>query len=367
MGFWLQLGASGFRIDAAPFVLEQVEPGVDPGPQDFSILDDWRQDVQWRRSDAVLLCEANVERDALASYCGSRPDGPNDRAHMLFDFLGNAHLWLALARGNAEPLIDSLNNSARLPAMAQYVTFLRNHDELDLSRLTSEQRADVFRAFAPREDMQIFQRGIRRRLASMLGNDRRRIELAYSLMFSMPGTPMFRYGDEIGMAEDLALPGRDSLRTPMQWAATPSAGFSTAPAEKLLRPAATKGRYGARKVNVFDQQRDPGSLLRWFSELVRTLRECPEIGVGTCEVVDAPMPSSILAHRFDAPEGSILLLHNLADREFSIDIGGVERLDARPSEVFADGPYAAVTQRLRNVELRRHGYRWLRLRRSLAE
>jgi maltose alpha-D-glucosyltransferase / alpha-amylase len=367
MGFWLQLGVSGFRIDAAPFVLEQVQPGVDPGPQDFSILDDWRQDVQWRSSDAVLLCEANVARDALASYCGDRPDGPNDRAHMLFDFLGNANLWLALARSDAEPLIGSLKNSARLPAMAQYVTFLRNHDELDLSQLTSDQRNDVFRAFAPRHDMQIFERGIRRRLASMLGGDRRRIELAYSLMFSMPGTPMFRYGEEIGMAEDLALPGRNSLRTPMQWDAGPSAGFSTAPPEKLLRPVTTKGRYGARKVNVFDQQRDHRSLLRWFSELIRTLQECPEIGVGTCELVDAPLPSSVLAHRFDAPEGSILLLHNLADREVTIDIGKLNGMDGRPREVFADGPYPAVAPRLTNVELRGHGYRWLRLRRSLAE
>src|SRR6185437_4445252 len=137
----------------------------------------------------------------------------NDRAHMLFDFLGNASLWLALARGEAEPLITALDNAAPLPAMAQYATFLRNHDELDLSKLTTEQRNDVFRAFAPREDMQIFSRGIRRRLAPMIG-----------------------YGEEIGMGEDLALPGRNAMRTPMQWDGSASAGFSLAPADELIRP-----------------------------------------------------------------------------------------------------------------------------------
>ena len=362
MGFWLQLGVSGFRVDAAPFVLEEVEPGVDPGPLDFSILDDWRQDVQWRSCDAVLLCEANVARDQLAKYCGSRPDGANDRAHMLFDFLGNASLWLALARGEAEPLITALDSAAPLPAMAQYATFLRNHDELDLSKLTTEQRNDVFRAFAPREDMQIFSRGIRRRLAPMLGGDRRRIELAYSLMFSWPGTPMIRYGEEIGMGEDLALPGRNAMRTPMQWDGSASAGFSSAPTGELIRPVVTKGRFSARRVNVLDQQRDRDSLLRWFGELIATLRECPEIGSGTCQVIDAELPPSVLVHRFDAPEGSMLLLHNLADRQVTVDLRSVQGLDTRPIEVLSDAPYPPPPRRPRDLPLNGYGYRWLRLR-----
>ncbi|MBA2699905.1 MAG: trehalose synthase, partial [Nocardioidaceae bacterium] len=217
MGFWLQLGASGFRIDAAPFVLEQVEAGIDPGPLDFSILDDWRQDVQWQSGDAVLLCEANVGPEDLPTYCAGRTDGPNDRAHMLFAFLLNTKLWLALARRDSEPLVEALQALPRLPAMAQWASFLRNHDELDLSKLTDEQRNDVFRAFAPKQDMRIYGRGIRRRLTPMFGGDRRHIELAYSLQFSMPGTPVVRYGEEIGMAENLALSGRNAIRTPMQW------------------------------------------------------------------------------------------------------------------------------------------------------
>jgi maltose alpha-D-glucosyltransferase/alpha-amylase len=364
MGFWLQLGASGFRVDAAPFVLEQIQAGLDPGPLDFSILDDWRQDVQWRNGDAVLLCEANVDADQLSKYCGARPDGPNDRAHMLFSFLLNSKLWLALARADAEPLVEALRTQPRLPAMAQWATFLRNHDELDLSRLTDEQRSDVFRAFAPRQNMRIYDRGIRRRLAPMLRNDRRHIELAYALQFSMPGTPVLRYGEEIGMGESLALSGRDPIRTPMQWDDGPAGGFSAASDQGLVPIAATRGKYGSRKINVRGQQRDRDSLLCWFQDLILTLRECPEIGTGDCVVLDLPLPRAVLAHRFDAPEGSILLLHNLADQPVTVDVGRLDDTMNRPFEIMADGLYEPPTARLTGLELRGWGYRWIRLRRS---
>ena len=289
MGFWLQLGVDGFRIDAAPFVLETIEPDDEIGPPDFRILDQWREDVQWRSSDAVLLCEANVDATDLHSYTGATVDGPNDRAHMMFSFLLNARIWLALARGQAEPLIDSLRDLPRLQPMAQWATFLRNHDELDLSRLTEDQRADVFREFAPDQGMRLYNRGIRRRLASMLRGDRRRIEMAYSLQFTMPGSPVLRYGEEIGMGENLALDGRNAIRTPMQWDDGPNGGFSRTSADLLVAPVQV-GKFGYRKVNVRAQQRDPQSLLRWFEQLIGALRQCPEIGVGTCSVLDIPAP-----------------------------------------------------------------------------
>ena len=362
MAFWLQAGASGFRIDAAPFVLEQVSAGVDPGPLDFRILDEWREDVSWHTGDAVLLCEANVSRDDVAKYCAAAPDGPNDRAHMMFAFLLNADLWLSLARQDAEPLVEALQQLPRLPAMAQWATFLRNHDELDLSRLTDEQRRDVMAAFAPRPDMQIYGRGIRRRLAPMLGGDRRHIELAYALQFSMPGTPVLRYGEELGMGENLALHGRDAIRTPMQWQPGRGAGFSTAPVEQLVKPTATRGRFAASRVNAGDQSRDPESLLRWFEQLIRVLRECPEIGNGTPSVVDVSMPRSVLVHRFDAPEGSIVLLHNLADTPAAVDLSALGRTpDAH--EVLSDGPYDPLGRRLGELRLNPWGYRWIRLRR----
>jgi len=363
MAFWLQLGASGFRIDAAPFVLEQVQPGVDPGPLDFTILDNWRQDVQWHTGDAVLLCEANVDASDIPKYCTATPEGPNDRAHMMFSFGLNAQLWLALARQDAEPIIEALGAMPRLPADAQWATFLRNHDELDLSRLTDEQRSDVMKAFAPRPEMQIFGRGIRRRLAPMLRGDRRRIELAYSLQFSMPGTPVLRYGEEIGMGENLALPGRDSIRTPMQWDGTRSAGFSSAAPERLVQPLPTRGAFGPKRVNVRDQSRNVDSLLRWFEQLIRVLRECPEIGLGTPTVVGVPAPRSVLVHRFDAGEGSILLVHNLADRAVTLDLRAVPS-GPETYEVFGDAAYEPLGRRLTALPVNGWGYRWIRLRRG---
>jgi len=363
MGFWLQLGVSGFRIDAAPFVIEQVTPEVDPGPQDFSILDSWRQETQWQVGDSVLLCEANVAPSEVAVFVGSRADGPSDRAQLMFDFLLNPRSWLALARSDAEPLIEALTSAVRLPAGGQWATFLRNHDELDLSRLTDEQRNDVFRAFAPAEDMRLYGRGIRRRLASMLGGERRRIELAYALQFSLPGTPVVRYGEEIGMGEDLSLDGREAIRTPMQWDDGPNGGFSTASPEELARPVMMAGDFGAQRVNVRAQQRDPNSMLRWFENLVHTLRTAPEIGSGTCTIVDVALPRSVLAHRFDAPSGSILLLHNLADTPVSIDIELEER-DEAPYDLLVDGAYDAPSPTLTGVALNGWGYRWIRLSRS---
>ncbi len=366
MGFWLQLGVAGFRIDAAPFVLETVTPGVDPGPKDFGIMNDWRQDVQWRSGDAVLLCEANVEPTDLPKYTGVTLDGPNDRAHMMFSFLLNPRLWLALARGESETLVESLQTLPVLQPMAQWATFLRNHDELDLSRLTDEQRTQVFAEFAPSPDMRLYNRGVRRRLAPMLRGDRRHIELAYALQFSMPGTPVLRYGDEIGMGDNQSLPGRTAIRTPMQWDGGPTGGFSTAAAPDLEIPTISRGPFGTRTVNVRSQQRDPGSLLRWFEQLIRTVKETPEIGVGTYTVIDVPLPISVLVHRFDAPEGSVLLLHNLADEPVTVDIGKLDDVPDKPWEVFSDGPYDPPTVRLRALELRGWGYRWIRLRRGAA-
>jgi maltose alpha-D-glucosyltransferase/alpha-amylase len=364
MSFWLQLGASGFRVDAAPFVLEQVTPDVDPGPLDFSILDSWRQELQWQSGDAVLLCEANVDPNVVGRYAGSRPEGPADRSHLLFDFVLNPRLWLALARQNSELLVEALRNPVVLPTGGQWATFLRNHDELDLSRLTDEQRGDVFRAFARKPDMQLYGRGVRRRLAPMLRGDRRRMELAYALQFSMPGTPVIRYGEEIGMGENLVLPGREAIRTPMQWDDGRNAGFSSANQADLVRPVSSAGPFGARQVNVRAQQRDPVSFLRWFENLIRTLREAPEVGTGRCSVIDVPLPASVLAHRLDAPSGSILMLHNLADEAVTVDLGPLDGVTEAPYDLLVDGLYDRPDRRFRGLELHGYGYRWIRLRRS---
>ncbi|WBB49336.1 alpha-amylase family protein [Verrucosispora sp. WMMA2044] len=362
MSFWIQLGVAGFRMDAVPFIIERTEPG-DPSPElDFEFLTELRQHVQWRRGDAVLLAEANVEPDNLPAFFGDS-GGSANRVHMLFDFMLNGRLMLALARQDPEPVIEALRDTPALPQGGQWATFLRNHDEIDLSRLTAEQRNEVYEQFGPEEHMRIYDRGIRRRLAPMLGNDRRRVELAYSLQFSLRGTPVLRYGEEIGMGEDLSLDGRQAIRTPMQWSNQPNAGFSTAEPEKLVRPVIDKGEFGYEKVNVTLQRRDRTSLLAWFERMIRTLREAPEIGCGSTTHIDVPMPPGVLAHRADGPTGTMVFLHNLGTTDAEVDLSKLQPEADLPIDVLADRNYDDVGK-LDKLQLSGHGYRWIRLCRS---
>ncbi|MBM7079039.1 alpha-amylase family protein [Micromonospora humida] len=360
--FWLQLGVAGFRMDAVPFIIERTEPGNPDAPKDFDFLTDLRQHVQWRRGDAVLLAEANVEPDQLPVYFGDG-SGSGNRIHMLFDFMLNGRLMLALAREDPETIIDALRDTPKLPTGGQWATFLRNHDEIDLSRLTADQRNDVLAKFGPDENMQLYGRGIRRRLAPMLGNDRRHIELAYALQFSLRGTPVLRYGEEIGMGENLALDGRDAIRTPMQWSYKENGGFSTADPEKLIRPVIDKGDFGYQQVNVTAQRGDSTSLLAWFERMIRTLREAPEIGSGSTTHIDVPMPAGVLAHRADGPTGTMVFLHNLGTEDVEVDLSTLAAEADLPIDVLTDRGYGDVGK-LDSLKLGGHGYRWIRLCRS---
>jgi maltose alpha-D-glucosyltransferase / alpha-amylase len=364
VAFWVQLGVAGFRMDAAPFVIEETVPGKPAGAKRFELLTDIRQHLQWRQGDAIILAEANVEPAELVEYFADS-GGSANRLHMLFDFNLNGRLMLALAREDAEPIGEAVRATPPLPAAAQWATFLRNHDENDLSRLTAEQRADVFEKFGPDPEMRLYDRGIRRRMAPMLGNDRRRLELAYSLQFTLRGSPVLRYGEEIGMGEDLSLEGRDAIRTPMQWDNRPNAGFSTAAADKLFRPVISKGEYGYQNVNAAEQRHDRDSLFSWFERMIRTLRECPEVGTGTCAIADAAVPRHVLAHLCESHLGCTLFLHNLADRPTTVDLSKVAAAvgpAAGPAELFADTGYGPVPDDLAEVNLSGYGYRWLRLR-----
>ncbi len=362
MGFWLQLGVAGFRIDAAPFVIELTEPGNPNSPKDFEFLSALRQHTSWRRGDSLLLAEANVEPDQLVRYLGDE-GGSANRLHMLFDFMLNGRLILALARQDPEPILEAVRTTPSLPPGAQWATFLRNHDEVDLSRLTAEQRDEVFARFGPEPAMRLYDRGIRRRLAPMLGGDRARVEMAYSLQFTLRGTPVLRYGEEIGMGEDLSLPDRQAIRTPMQWSAAPHGGFTTG--DKPVRPVVSGGEYGFEKVNVTDQRHDPTSLLAWFERMIHTLRESPEVGAGTCTPIDVKLPPGVFAHRADGPPGSMLFLHNLGETPGTVDLSTLEDEADHPNQVFGDQPDQPVDG-LSALELGRYGYRWIRLRRNPA-
>ncbi|MCA1712742.1 MAG: alpha-amylase family protein, partial [Actinobacteria bacterium] len=360
LGFWLSLGVSGFRMDAAPFIIELTEPGNPNSPKDFGQLTKYRERISWRRGDAVVLAEANVENEELVKYFGDE-GGSNNRLPMLFDFVLSVNCLLALARGKAQPVLRALASSPPIPNHAQWATFLRNHDEVDLSRLTPEEQQECFAAFGPDPDMQLYGRGIRRRLAPMLDNDPAMLRLAYSLQFTLPGTPVIRYGEELGMGDDLSLPEREALRTPMQWSDTKGAGFSSG--NELVRPVIAEGPYGYPTVNVARARRDPDSLLQWFEQMIRTLRECPEVGTGVCTPVDVA-DEAVLAHRFEAPEGVLLFLHNLGRGEVVVDVGKQPGQEGDPVELFSDRGYDAARRGLRGIALGPRGYRWLRLRRT---
>jgi maltose alpha-D-glucosyltransferase/alpha-amylase len=273
MGFWLELGVSGFRMDAMPFVI-QTKGADKKHVEKYEMLRDVREFLQWRRGDAMILAEANVTPDLNMEYFGD--DG--DRLHMMFNFHVNQHLFFAMASGDARPLAKAVEQTRGRPASARWAHFLRNHDEIDLGRLTDEQRQKVFDEMGPDKSMQLYDRGIRRRLAPMLNGDKSRLQLAYSLLFTLPGTPVLRYGDELGMGDDLRLKERNCGRTPMQWSTEPNAGFSRA--KKTVLPVIAKGPYGYEKVNAADQRRDPESLLNWTERMIRMRKEVPELGWG---------------------------------------------------------------------------------------
>jgi maltose alpha-D-glucosyltransferase/alpha-amylase len=214
---------SGFRMDAVPFLIEHKGAGV-THTKDDELLHEVRDLLQWRCRDAVLLAEANVPPDMSLQYFGDL----GDRLQLMLNFPFNQRMFYALATADIRPLVSALEATYRRPHAAQWVNFLRSHDELDLGRLTDRQRERVFAAFGPEKHMQLYDRGIRRRLAPMLDNDRRRLELAFSLLFTLPGTQMLQYGDEIGIGDDLSLPERECARTPIQWSDVPHGGFTTA-------------------------------------------------------------------------------------------------------------------------------------------
>ena len=305
MGFWIQLGVSGFRMDAVPFVISTKGPRVQKPVEQYDMLRMMREFLQWRQGDSIILAEANVLPETNMKYFGR--DG--DRMQMMFNFQANQHLFYALASADARPLKAALKATKPRPATAQWGLFLRNHDELDLGRLTQEQRQAVFDAFGPEPNMQLYDRGIRRRLAPMLDGDQRRLRLAYSLMFTLPGSPVLRYGDELGMGDDLSLPERNCARTPMQWSTEPQAGFTKS--DKPVAPVISGGPFGYEHVNAAVQRRDPDSLLNWTERIIRMRKEVPEIGWGDFTFLQT-RDAAVLVMRYDWRNNSVLFVHNLS-------------------------------------------------------
>lgn len=354
MGFWLELGVSGFRMDAVPFVIEGSPnaSGRKP-PMHFEYLEQMRSFLEWRTAGAIMLGEANVVPPEHLKYFGQHGTG----IHMMFNFYVNQHLFYALASEDTGPLKAALRATKTLPPAAQWAHFLRNHDELDLGRLTNQQRELVFSKFGPEKSMQLYDRGIRRRLAPMLG-ERAHLELAYSVMFSLPGTPVVRYGDEIGMGDDLRLKERDCARTPMQWSGERNGGFTSA--ERSTRPVIDEGPYGCAEVNVEKQRRDPNSLLNWTVSMIRVRKECPEIGWGSWKILPT-RSKSILAMCYEWRGNSVVVLHNFSaqPQEARLEL---DNPDGRLlSNLLVNEEVHADENGVHKIALESYGYRWFRV------
>jgi maltose alpha-D-glucosyltransferase / alpha-amylase len=353
MGFWLELGVSGFRVDAAPYLIEGLGIKCLEKQNLESFLSEMREFVSSRRSDAILLAEANVEPDQIPTYFGN-----GNRMHMLFNFILNQYMFLALARQEAAPLRDALKSLPEIPEIGQWLNFVRHHDELTLSLLTKAEMEEVFAAFAPEKNMQIYGRGIRRRLPPMLAGDSRRIELTYSLMFSLPGTPLLRYGEEIGMGDDLSLEGRESVRTVMQWSDESNGGFSAAPENALARTVISQGDYGYKHVNVACEQREPNSLINWIERVVRMRKQCPEFGRGKWQILETDEPC-VFAHCCEWQGKAVIAVHNLAQHPCTVTIKSNKYKHL--IDLFCNKQYEPVDGELLSIPLSAYGYRWFRV------
>lgn len=348
MAYWLRLGVAGFRVDAAPYMVERAKR-ADPRLDGLWLLEDMQRFARRRTPGAVLMGEADVDVEHYRAYLA---DGR--RLTHLLDFWINNHLFLALARGEAAPLQEALRRHGDAPANARHAMWLRNHDELDLGQLDPREREEVRGAFAPDPAMWIYDRGIRRRLATMLGGDVARIAMAHALLASLPGVPVLRYGEEIGMGDDLSLRERHAVRTPMQWTPRANGGFSTAPRNALPAPPIAEGPFGFPARNVEDQERRDDSLLARTRRLLN-VRLATEEFRGRCRAARIDRPA-VLALRYDTGDSCLLAFVNLSagPQDLQVREDDVREVD----EVLSDRPYPPPA--LPALELGPWGYRWLR-------
>jgi len=359
IGYWLEQGLAGFRVDAVPFLVEPIGMPEGAMTDPHELLRDLRRFIGRRRGDAILMGEVNLPPGEQRAFFG---DEDGDELHMVLNFVVNQAVYLALAREDATPVRDALAALPAIPEDCQWANFVRNHDELTLDKLSDAERAEVFAAFGPEPELQLYGRGLRRRLPTMVGGDARRIRLLYSLAFALPGTPVLFYGEEIGMAENLAIPGRSSVRAPMQWSAEPHGGFSTvADAGALCRPVVDADGWGPDRVNVASQRRAGDSLLSWMERIVRRRRECPELGWGRFGLLDSGHPA-VLAHRADWEGSTVVAVHSFAGKRLEARL----RLEAGVEDVvdlLEEGDLVPDAEGAVTVPVEPYGYRWFRLRR----
>lgn len=353
--FWLDLGVDGLRLDAVPYLCEREGTNNENLPETHEILRRIRREVDEHYPDRMLLAEANQWPEDTRPYFG---DG--DECHAAFHFPLMPRMYMALAQEDRYPITDILRQTPEIPDTCQWALFLRNHDELTLEMVTEDERDYLWRTYASDSRARI-NLGIRRRLAPLLQNDRRKIELLNSLLLSMPGTPVIYYGDEIGMGDNYYLGDRDGVRTPMQWTADRNGGFSRADPQRLYLPPIMDAIYGYQTINVEAQQRDPSSLLNWMRQLIAVRHRHPGFGRGE-QIFLYPRNRKVLAFLREHDGHTLLCVFNIARTAQAVELDLSDYSGAVPIELLGNSPFPAIGELPYLLTLPAHGFYWFELR-----
>ncbi len=359
LSFWLELGLDGFRLDAVPYLFEHDGTNCENLPETHEYLKRVRKEVDARFPDRVLLAEANQWPQDVVDYFGS-----GDECHMAFHFPVMPRIFMGMRREDASPISEILEQTPAIPANAQWGLFLRNHDELTLEMVTDEERDYMYAEYA-KDPLMKLNLGIRRRLAPLLDNGRGEIELATAILFSLPGSPILYYGDEIGMGDNVYLGDRDGVRTPMQWTVDRNGGFSRADFAQLYLPPLMDPVYGYQAVNVEAQLRTPTSLLRWIHRFIQLRKEHPVFGCGQYEVLRPGNPRILCVLRtFD--DDVVLCVHNLARSAQAVELDLSRFQGYVPEEMFGRTRFPRIGELPYLLTFAGRGFFWFNLRKDDA-
>ena len=354
LDFWLRLGVDGLRLDAVPYLYEREGTSCENLPETHAFLKDLRRRLDAKYANRMLLAEANQWPEDAVAYFGN-----GDECHMAFHFPVMPRLFMAVQMEDRFPVVDILQQTPPIPETAQWAIFLRNHDELTLEMVTDEDRDYMYRMYA-RDPQARINLGIRRRLAPLMGNDRRRIELMNALLFSLPGTPVVYYGDEIGMGDNIYLGDRNGVRTPMQWSPDRNAGFSQANPQKLYSPVIIDPEYHYEALNVDAQQNNPHSLLWWMKHIIGLRRQYRAFGRGTLRFL-LPDNGRVLAFIREYEDERILVVANLSRYAQAVELDLSDLQGVTPIEMFGRTPFPQVGATPYAVTLNPYAFYWFLL------
>ena len=360
MRFWLDRGLDGFRCDAVPYLFEREGTSCENLPETHEFLREVRRQLDASYQGRVLLAEANQWPADVRPYFGA-----GDEFHMAFHFPLMPRIFLAVRHGDRRPITDIFLHTPEIPSAAQWCLFLRNHDELTLEMVSDEERHHLYYAYGSDPRMRL-NLGIRRRLAPLLENDRRKIELLTSLLFTLPGSPILYYGDEIGMGDNIYLGDRNGVRTPMQWTGDRNAGFSRADTARLFLPLIVDTVYGYQAINVEAQQRTPSSLLNWMKRLIAVRKKTRVFGRGTLQFL-RPANESVLAHAREHEGETVIAVHNLAGSAQPVELDLRAWRGHTPIEMLGDTRFPTIGDAPYFISLAPYGYYWFRLQAPLPD